>query len=71
MHGLPAPLVLREQSTQAQVIDHVLNLLDAVLDTITPLSQCIVLEIEYLEAGMDVLDKLSNLQRSSVVAERH
>lgn len=71
MHGLARPLVLRKQSTQAQVIDHILNLLDAVLDAITTLPQRIVLEIEYLEAGMDVLDELRNLQRSTVVAKGH
>ena len=71
MHGLPAPLILRKQSTQAQVIDHVFNFLHAVLDTIATLPQRIILEIEYLKAGMDVLDELSNLQRSTVIAERH
>lgn len=62
-------LVLREQAAQAQVIDHVLDLLDAVLDPIAALSQRIVAEVEDLEAGMDIFDKLCDLWRAAIIAQ--
>lgn len=61
-------LVLWQQAAQAQIVDHILNFLDAVLDAVAALPQRVVLEVEDLEAGVDVFDELCDLQGTAVVA---
>lgn len=64
-------LVLRlllDQVPQREIIDDVLHILDAVLDGIAPLTQGIVLQIQDLEAGVEILDELVDEQRPLVVA---
>lgn len=41
----------------------------AVLDSITPLAQNVVLQIQQLESSEEVLDELANLDRAVIVAE--
>jgi hypothetical protein len=71
--SLPLPpaisLLLRQQTPQAEVVNHILNLLDLVLDAIAALPQRIVLQVKNLEPSMHVLDELGNLHRPPVVAE--
>jgi hypothetical protein len=62
-------LLLRQQTSQAEIVDHILDLLDLVLDTIAPLPQRIVLQVQDLESSVHILDELGNLHRPPVVAE--
>ena len=43
----------------------------AILDAVAPDPERAVLEVEYLEARVDILDELADLQWPLVVAERH
>lgn len=63
-------LLLRQQIPQRQIVDNVLHVLDPIFETIAFPAQYVVLQIEDLEAGMDVLDELIDEQRTFVVAER-
>lgn len=63
---LPSPL---NQSSQTQIIDDILDPLDIILDGIGPLPQDVVLEVEQLEAGKQVLDEGADGQRQLKVAE--
>lgn len=51
----------RKQATQAEIINYILHFLDTVLDTVTALTENIVLEVENLKASMNVLDELADL----------
>lgn len=68
--GSHLSIVLGQQIPQRQVIHHVLDVLDAVLEAVAPAAQDVVLEVEDLEAGEDVLDELVDEQWALVVAER-
>lgn len=61
-------LLLWHQSSQTEIVDHILNLLDTVLDAIRPLTKRIVLEVQNLEAGMDMLDEFGNRDWARVIA---
>lgn len=63
------PSVLRQQATKTKIVHHVLHLLHAVLNTIAPLPQGVVLQVEDLEPSMDVLDELCDLQWAAVVTQ--
>lgn len=52
---------LWNQIPQGQIIDDILDLLDIVLDAIAPPSQRIILQVQDLEAGVDILDELADL----------
>jgi hypothetical protein len=51
-------LLFRHQVPQRQIIHNVLDILDPVLQAVTTAAQAVVLEVEYLEASVQVLDKL-------------
>jgi hypothetical protein len=51
-------LLLRHQVPQRQIIHNILDILDPVLQTITAAAQAVVLEVEHLEASVQVLDEL-------------
>lgn len=42
-----------------------------VLDTVASSSQGIILEVQDLEAGVEILDELTDLHRSLVISESH
>jgi hypothetical protein len=65
----PGRLILGQQASQAEVVHHVLDFLDAVLDAVAALAQTVVLEVQDLEAGKDVFDELGDLRWPAVVAE--
>lgn len=67
----PSALRLLHETSQAKIVDHILDLLDSILDPIRPLPEGVVLQIEDLEAGVEVFDKVRYCQRASVVAECH
>lgn len=56
---------------EREVVHDVLHLLHIVLDTVTPAPQRIILQIEDLEAGVDILDKLADVQRPLIIAQRN
>jgi len=64
-------LVSREEVPQRQIIDNILHLLDSILDRVDPLPQDVVLEVEHLEAGVEVLDEGADPHRQLRVAEGH
>lgn len=57
-----------DQTTQAQVIDDVLNPLDVILDGIRALAQNVVLEVQQLEPGEQILDEPANNEGQLKVA---
>jgi hypothetical protein len=61
--------LLRHQVPQRQVVHHILNVLDPVLQPIAAAAQAVVLEVEHLETRMQVLDELVDEQRALVVTE--
>ncbi len=61
--------VLREQAPQTQIVHHILDLLDTILDAIAALAQNIILQVQNLETSMHVLDELCDPQRTTMVAE--
>ena len=61
-------ILILSQAAQANVVNHVLDLFDAILDPVAPLPQRVVLEVQDLEAGVHVFDELRDLQRTAVVA---
>jgi hypothetical protein len=62
------PLCFWEESTKTQIIHYILHLLYTILDAVAALSERVVFEVEYLEASMDILDELADLERSAVIA---
>jgi hypothetical protein len=72
-HAMPQLLslsiLLRHQIPQRQVIHHVLDILDPVLQPVAAAAQAVVLEVKNLETGVQVLDKLVDKKRSLVVAQ--
>ena len=60
---------LWHKAPQAQIIDHLLDLLDLVLDTITSPPQAIVFQVQNLEAGVQLIHKLADLEWSCEVTE--
>lgn len=63
-------LVSRDQIAQGKIVDHVFHLLDGVLDRVDALTQDVVLQIEHLEAGVEILDEGADLDCHLVVAQR-
>ena len=49
------------QIPQREIVHNILNLLDVILDAVASPSQRIVLEIQDLETGVEVLDELADL----------
>jgi hypothetical protein len=64
-----ASFLLRQQAPQTQIIYHILHLAHLVLNTITPLPQNIILQIQNLEPGMHVLDEPANSQWTAEVPQ--
>lgn len=62
-------LLLRQQIPQREIVHDILHILDPVLEPVAPTAQTVVLEVEDLEARMQVLDELVDQQRALVVAE--
>lgn len=62
-------LLLGHQVPQRQIIHDVLDVLNPVLQSIATAAQTVVLEVENLEACVQVLDELVDQQRTLVVAE--
>ena len=62
-------LLLGEQAPQAEIVNHILNLLDLVLDAIATLAQRVVLQVQDLEPSVHLLDELGNLHRPPVITE--
>jgi hypothetical protein len=62
-------LLLRHQIPQRQIVHHILHILDPVLQPIAATPQAIVLQVENLEASVQILDELIDEQRALVVAE--
>ena len=62
-------LLLREQAPQAKIVNHILNLLNLVLDAIAALTQRIVLQVQNLEPSMHLLNELGNLHRPAVITK--
>lgn len=60
---------LRHQTPQTQIVHHILDILDAILDTVAALAQSVVLEVQDLKPGVHVFDELRDLQGAGVVAE--
>jgi hypothetical protein len=63
---LPRPL---DQPSQTQIIDDILNPLDIILDRISTLPEDIVLEVQQLEAGEEVLYERTDDEWKGEVAE--
>ena len=63
-------LVFRRQPSQTQIVHHILHFLDPILDAITALPERVVLQVQDLEARVDVLDELADLQRPAIVSQR-
>lgn len=61
--------ILCQQSTQTKVVDHILHFFHLVLDSVAPLPQAVVLEVENLEAGVNVFDELADLQWAAIVSQ--
>lgn len=61
-------LLLGHKTSEAQIVHHILDFLDAILDTVRPLTKRVVLEVQDLEPGVEVLDELCNVNRTGVVA---
>jgi hypothetical protein len=61
--------LLRHQVPERQIVHHVFNVLNPVLQPVATAAQAIVFEVENLEARMQVLDELVDEQRALVVAE--
>ena len=57
-----------DQIADNQVVADVLHLLDVVLEPVAPAPERVVLEVEHLEAGVDVLDKRADQLRPLEVA---
>lgn len=68
--SLRRTLLLGHQVPQRQIVDDILHVLDPVLQPIATTSQAIVLEVENLEASMQVLDELVDEQRALKVPKR-
>ena len=62
-------LGLWNQSSQAQIINDLLNLLNLILNTIASPSQRVILQVQNLETSMQVINELADLERSCEVAE--
>jgi hypothetical protein len=62
-------LLLWHQVPQRQVIHDILDVLDPVLQPVAAAAQAVVLEVEDLEARVQILDKLVDEQRSLIVAQ--
>lgn len=60
-------LLLRQKIPQRQVIHNILNVLDPVLEPVTAAAQAVVLQIENLEAGEQILHELVDQQGTLVV----
>jgi hypothetical protein len=66
----PCLLLLRQQVPQRKIIHDILDILHPVLEPVAAAAQAVVLQVEDLEAGEQVLDELVDQQRALVVAER-
>lgn len=61
---------LWHQAPQGQIVNHILDLLDLIFNAITPPPQRVILEVQQLEAGKQVLDELADSKRACEVAQR-
>lgn len=59
----------RNQIPQREIIDHVLDLLDRVLHRVDPLAQNVILEVQQLEARVNILDEVADLDGKLVVSQ--
>ena len=63
-------LLFGYQVAQREIIHHILDILDPVLQTIALPSQNVVLKVQDLEARKHVFDKLIDEERALVVTKR-
>jgi len=68
---MPHLLLLRHETSEAEIIHNIFDFLDAVLDTIRSLAKRIILEVQDLESSMKMLDELCNMNRTRVVTLSH
>lgn len=61
--------LLRHQVPQGEIIYDILDILDLVLETVAPPAQRVVLEVENLKAGKEVLDKLIDEKRALIISK--
>lgn len=59
------------QTAQTHIVDDLLDLLHIVLERIEALAQAVVLQVQQPEAGVQVGDKVRDVQRPPEVAQRH
>ena len=71
LQGDRPSFLTRNQVPQRQVIHHVFNLLDVVLDAVDTLSELVVLQVEQLEASVDVLDEGADAHGQLAVSQGH
>lgn len=64
-HGL-----LRNEVSQRQIVHHVLDLAHLVLDRVAASAESVVLQIQKLKAGKEILDELADEHRTLVVPKR-
>jgi hypothetical protein len=58
----------RNQIPQGQVVHHILDILELILEAIGSLSQSVVLQVQHLEAGVQVPDETTDTTRTSKVS---
>lgn len=64
---MPDLLLLGDETSKAKIIHNIFDFLDTVLDTVGSLAKRIILKIQDLESGMEMLDELCNVHRTRVV----
>lgn len=64
-------LLLRQQIPQRKIIHNILHILDSVLETIAAAAQAVILQIQNLEAGEQVLHELVDQYGTLVVTKRN
>lgn len=62
--------LLGDEISQRQIVDNILHIFDPVFEAVATTAQTVVLEIEHLEAGVQILDKLVDQKRTLVVTKR-
>lgn len=67
---LRASLLLRNQAAKREIVDNVLHALHVILYSVDALAEDVVLEVQQLEPGEEVLDETADLDREGEVAQR-
>jgi len=61
--------LLGQQVPQRKIVDHVLHILNPVLQSVATTAQAVVLEVEDLETRVQVLDELVDEKRTLVITK--